>query len=435
VTQASVRRFQPLLPVAWLVAVLLAGCDEGAAPALEPTVRDSADVVIQEFPAGALRQPPVIHLAEAPDVRIGVVEGAPEYQLARPVAAARLSDGGFAVLEQGPAEVRVFDHSGRFERRIGTEGDGPGELRSPVGLVVLPGDTVLVWDRGSHRLSWFSREGTLEREQTLREPGGPRSVRRIALSPGGAIVVLGATTTEEDLGNQGRVRETWQVVPLGPNGDVGPPLGTVPGTERAIAVQRSGAGEVMSVSVQGRWWWGEGFAWASGRGVWTADQLSFEARHFDRERGLDRIVRVMAEDRPFTRALIDSLHQVELDRVLEPEIRELWRDDFEGREYPEGVPPVAAVFADAAGRVWIGLTDPPPERLPSGELPAVRRWVVFEEDGSAAGGHAAPLEPLGILTLPPRSHPLWADGEGVLLVRNDPQLDVAYVEWYPYAGG
>ena len=39
---------------------------------------------------------------------------------------------------------------------------------------------------------------------------------------------------------------------------------------------------------------------------------------------------------------------------------------------------------------------------------------------------------LGLLTLPPRSHPLWADVEGVLLVRNDTKTDVAYVEWYPY---
>jgi hypothetical protein len=48
-------------------------------------------------------------------------------------------------------------------------------------------------------------------------------------------------------------------------------------------------------------------------------------------------------------------------------------------------------------------------------------------------GATASLTPLGVLVLPPRSHPLWADDEGVLLVRSDMQLDVAYVEWYPYA--
>ena len=329
----------------------------------------------------------------------------------------------------------MFDPSGQFLHRVGRGGDGPGEFRSPVELAVLAGDTILVWDRGAQRLSWFSIEGALERERTLREPGGIRTIRRVALSPSGAVLVVGATTTEEDLGNQGRVRETWQVVPVWPRGDVGEPIGATRGTERAIQIRGSGTGDVVSVSVQGRWWWGEGFAWASDRGVWTADQLSFEARHFDPERGLDRIVRVMAEGRRFTTALIDSLHRVELNRVADQEIRELWRADFEEREYPQGVPPVASIFGDAVGRVWIGLTEPPPERLPSGERTAVRRWVVFEEDATAGGGATMSLTALGVLVLPPRSHPLWADGEGVLLVRNDTQLDVPYIEWYPYIDG
>lgn len=135
---------RPSLLVAMAVLTLLGGCGEGADPALEAVVRDSAGVLVQEFPAAVIDHPASIRLAEAPGVRIGVVEGSPEYQWTRPVAAGRLSDGGFAVLEQVPAEVRIFDRSGEFVRRVGAEGDGPGELRSPVGLAVLPGDTILV---------------------------------------------------------------------------------------------------------------------------------------------------------------------------------------------------------------------------------------------------------------------------------------------------
>ncbi|NNM04936.1 MAG: hypothetical protein HKO65_07510, partial [Gemmatimonadetes bacterium] len=404
-SRSARRNLIPILVVcSWTAA-----CRGDAGRSPGPVVRDSAGVVIQEFPAGVLATPASIRLAEVPQVRIGVVEGTPEYQWTRPVAAARLSDGGFAVLEQFPAEVRVFDRSGRFLRRVGSEGDGPAEFRSPVGIAVLSGDTILVWDRGLQRLSWFSKEGVLEREQTVGQPGGVRTVRRVALSPSGAVLVLGATTTEVELGNQGRVRETWQVVRIAPNDDRSPVLGTVPGTERAIQVQGSGDGEIGSVNVQGRWWWGEGFAWASERGVWTADQLSLEARHFDLDSGLDRVVRILAPDRPFTSALIDSLHHVELERVWDPELRDLWQADFEGRQYPQRVPPVAGVFSDMAARVWIGLTDPPPERLPSGELTAIRRWLVFEQHVPEQRGHAMNYRALGLLTLPPRSHPLWAD--------------------------
>lgn len=423
-----------------LAFALLTGCEGGAPSPEAPVSRDSAGVAIHEFPADVLQRPPSLRLEDAPEVRIGVVGGSPEYQWTRPVAAARLSDGGFAVLEQVPAEIRVFDASGAFVRRIGREGDGPGEFRSPLGIAALAGDTLVVWDRGSRRMSWFSIHGTLAREQFLPEPGGIRTIRHVALTPRGGVVVIGATTTEEELANQGRVREMWQVVPVGPGGEAGRSLGTVPGSERAIQLQGSGTGEVVSVNVQGRWWWGEGFVWASENGVWTADQLVFEARHFDLEGGLDWIVRVMAAERPFTPSLIDSLHRVELDRVADPEIRDLWRADFEEREYPPAVPPVASVFGDSGGRVWIGLPEAPPERLPSGRFTAVRRWLVFED---GAGGDAepeagmgartpSPPRALGILTLPPRSHPLWADRDGVLLVRSDPELDVAYIEWYSF---
>lgn len=419
-------------PLALLIACLtaLVGCDANEEPAPEAVVRDSAGVVIQEFPETVLEGPPLV-LAGEPAVRIGVVEGAPEYQWTHPVAAARLADGGFAVLEQTPAEVRTFDSDGRFQGRIGTEGDGPGELRAPSGLVALPGDTILVWDRRTRRLTWFSRTGSVERELTVREPGGILLARRVGLSRGGGVAMLGGTTTVEDLANRGKVRESWQVVRLEPDGE-GVSVGSVLGSERDIAIQGSATGEILSVNIRGRWWWGDGFAWGSTRGVWTADRLALEARHFDLENGLDRIVRINAEGRPFTTALIDSLHGVELERAADPEMRDRLETDFEGREYPPTVPPVAAVFADATGRVWIGLEDPPPERLPSGEHMGVRRWAVFEETEAVIRDLEA-MRFAGLITLPARSHPLYADGEGVLLVRNDEAFDVAYVEWYPFA--
>jgi len=142
----SIRAMQARFPGALLLlCALLAGCQGGAPSDGLAVVRDSAGVAIHEFPAGVLQHPPALRLADAPDVRIGAVEGAAEYQWTHPVAAARLSDGGFAVLEQLPAEIRVFDASGVFVRRIGREGDGPGEFRSPLELTALDGDTLLVW--------------------------------------------------------------------------------------------------------------------------------------------------------------------------------------------------------------------------------------------------------------------------------------------------
>lgn len=51
-------------------------------------------------------------------------------------------------------EVMVFTPEGDLVRRIGREGDGPGEFRSP-GTVGWHGDTLWVIDAVSQRITWF----------------------------------------------------------------------------------------------------------------------------------------------------------------------------------------------------------------------------------------------------------------------------------------
>ncbi|MEX2527105.1 MAG: 6-bladed beta-propeller [Gemmatimonadota bacterium] len=396
---------------------------------MQAVVRDSAGVVIQEFPAEATRTPAPFRLASQPEVSIGLLEGAPEYLWTRPTAGVRLADGGFAVAETSPAEIRVYDTSGAFVRRIGRSGDGPGEFRTPSAMTVLPGDTLVVWDARLQRLTWVTSEGVLVRDAQVVQPGGIQAIRRVTPSSGGTTFVLGSAVPRGDLENRGPVRESWSVIPMDPSGQADASLGEVPGSERDVAVQRTGPGVdgIVSIQVRGRWWWGEGFAWPSAEGVWTADRLALEARHFTTRSGLEQVVRVARQPRAFTPELIDSIHEVELSRADDPDLRRAIQDDFVGREYPATVPPLEAVFADAAGRLWLGLLEPPPGRIPSQLLPSVRTWLLFEAEGSDL-----PTAVLGTLDLPPASHPLWADGTGVLLLRADAEFDVAYVEWYPF---
>lgn len=82
-----------------------------------------------------------------------------------PENAAFMSLGGLAVapsghvyvLDAGDRSIRVFDSTGRFVRRFGRQGGGPGEFQSPVGIWV---DTLVgVSDMAQHRMSWFTLEG------------------------------------------------------------------------------------------------------------------------------------------------------------------------------------------------------------------------------------------------------------------------------------
>ncbi len=434
---SPVRSAAPAMVLLTMLSGLV-GCDAsrgsdgdaaaGSPSAVEPAVRDSAGIEIRTYPAEILAHPSPRQLAAEPDLVIGVVEGPAAYQWTRPVAALRLTGGGFAVAEQSPGELRLFDAQGTHLRTVGAAGQGPGEFRQLAGLALLPGDTLLAWDSGSLRLSWFTTEGELVRDRALEAPGGLMGIRHLAVDMHGGMLVFGPAAGWESLENRGRVRESWRAVPLDPRGEAGAPGGTMSGTERIVHVNRTGPGDdgIVSIEVQGRWWWGEGFVRGSDRGAWTGDRLVLEARHFAAGGAPgggapDRIVRVEAPARPFTRSLVDSLHAVELAAIQDPETRRRFEADMATREYPESVPPVEALFTDRDGHLWIGLTPLPRRILPSGGRTAIERWLIPE-----------PAEARGILTLPAMSHPLWADEEGVLLLRNDPDLGVAYLEWYRF---
>ena len=67
------------------------------------------------------------------------------------------ASGHIYVLDDGDRSVRVFDPAGRFVRRFGRQGGGPGEFQSPVGIWV---DSVVgVSDITQHRMSFFSLDG------------------------------------------------------------------------------------------------------------------------------------------------------------------------------------------------------------------------------------------------------------------------------------
>jgi len=67
-------------------------------------------------------------------------------------------DGRIYVLESGAQEIRVLAPDGSVERRIGREGDGPGEFRRAYAIGVS-GDTVWALDSRLDRITLFDREG------------------------------------------------------------------------------------------------------------------------------------------------------------------------------------------------------------------------------------------------------------------------------------
>jgi len=76
----------------------------------------------------------------------GAAEGVEPFFGVTPEGIATDSVGNVYVLDAGNFRVSVWNASGVYLRSVGKEGDGPGELEYPLGLVVLPGGSVMVRD-------------------------------------------------------------------------------------------------------------------------------------------------------------------------------------------------------------------------------------------------------------------------------------------------
>jgi hypothetical protein len=97
------------------------------------------------------------HVAEA--YRIGSVEGGAwdSFSLISSVA---FDEAGYLyVLDAEARRITIVDPEGGFVRAFGRQGDGPGELRIPRAVTVLPSGDVAVADPGQRGILLFTPEG------------------------------------------------------------------------------------------------------------------------------------------------------------------------------------------------------------------------------------------------------------------------------------
>jgi hypothetical protein len=148
--------------VAGLATVL--ACAESLAPvSQDPLLIDSAGVsiVVSRHPKSddlrgwAIDPEPTLVLESRGDVVLHWIRGA-----------VRRSDGTIVLVSESTSELLFFASDGAFVRRVGREGDGPGEFRGAFYLRRTTGDTLVVTDRSTGRISWFDGEGDFIRQQS-----------------------------------------------------------------------------------------------------------------------------------------------------------------------------------------------------------------------------------------------------------------------------
>src|SRR5688572_2500277 len=100
------------------------------------------------------------------ELAIGQVDGPQEYAFGRIYHAAPAPDGAFFLYDVNDGQIRRYDARGRFTGRIGRKGGGPGEYQGVGGMLVDASGSLVVYDPGSMRITWFGPDGKSRREFT-----------------------------------------------------------------------------------------------------------------------------------------------------------------------------------------------------------------------------------------------------------------------------
>jgi hypothetical protein len=390
------RRFELLV----LGAVIpLCGCGAGETRGVGAVVRDSAGVRIVENHRARWREGERWSVEAVPTLQLGVVEGEQAQMFGRVVDALRLPDGTIVVADGGNIDVRFFDGEGRFLRRVGREGKGPGEFEGITQLASCDGDSVIAWDPWLRRASIFDAQGTLGRSFALESPSAGRSVYgRWECGAGGEVVLMGWPSYDGI--PQGLFRPA-QPVALANVGDgrITVALGEVAGDDRYGTPGGSGPAPLGHRTVVAM---GVGRAYLG-----TGD--GYEIRGYRLDGTLDLLLRRPDAVRAITREDLARYREEELAQVSDPDRRRERERMLLEMEFPTTFPAYEALRTDPDGHLWVQSYPRP------GEYGA--EWAVFEPDGEWLGDVRMP-EGLEVYEIG-RDYVLgrWQDEVGVNYVR------------------
>ena len=396
------------VPSRWVVVGLLAvgnaACSAGEQPRVRAVVRDSAGITIVENSVPLWRDEEEWRLTAEPVVQIGVVMGAPEYQLHNVVGATRLADGRIAVANGSSGEIRLYDPSGRFISLAGRPGEGPGEFGS-LGMLFRLGDSLVAYDYQLRRLSIFDDEGTFARSFTLEVPPG-----RSGLSPRGALAdrTLLVSTIRifvHDEAKPGVSRDTALYLRYDFDGALVDSIGRFPGVQHLVRVN----GEAMSVSSLP---FGSRASTAiGGSGFFYGASDSYEIRRYAADGTLEMLIRRLVEPRRVTPEDVSGYKEQVLTAVG-PRNRQAAERMLAEIPFPETMPAFAQLQVDAAGNLWVEEYRSPADRHPP-------RWTIFDPTGQM----------LGTIETPDR-FTIFEIGEDYVLGRWIDNFDIEYVRLY-----
>lgn len=170
-----------------LAATATVGCDGPAASVGgDALVRDSAGIQIAEHPGDPGTVAPPLTLAEPVFVH-GSRPG--DHLFDRIVDGAVLPDGSVVIADIGASEIVRIEPDGGSSVVLAGSGQGPGEVRFPIGVHALGGDSVLVEDDGNGKFLVLRGRDVAGVVSVAGDPQLARGLRAHSVDPDGHLLM------------------------------------------------------------------------------------------------------------------------------------------------------------------------------------------------------------------------------------------------------
>ena len=276
------------------------------------------------------------------DLEIGELEGDDAYLFSRIASVAADPLGRILVTDRGISEVRVFDPDGSFLFRFGGEGDGPDEFRVPCCLGFSPEGEL--WVRQEPRYTAFELgdAGVRSLRTVRRLFSGQGGFAPVTFDAEGRLIDIGSLPSTDGRLMSGRVH-------INPDGSADTVRMEEPAAaregRRTVQISFNGfSGQRYLYQPFGAFWWmahGPGGAWAAA----TSTAYSIELHGSDGS--VSEITGPSTPGPPLSPAEQDYARD-RLQRDME--VTNLDEPAF---EVPETKAPLADIFFDQAGRLWV----------------------------------------------------------------------------------
>jgi hypothetical protein len=383
-------RLLALLPMLALPACTGAGAGGSTPGRWEAVVDTLGDTIVVRTLAGS-EWPDTATLV--PELSIGVFDGAEEEMFGNVRAIAVAPDGEIFVLDRHVPTVRRFGPDGTYRGSIGREGGGPGELRRPEAMALLPDGRLLVRDPGNARINVYDRDGGLLPSWRLPSGGGFNTSTPVSVDTAG-------NSYTPILLRQGDVTEwRWGLAHFAPDGSHADtlPVPTWAYTAPTLVARREGSSSSTSVpfSPQVGWTFSPHGYFVAGIGT------DYRIDLFRTGAPLLRIERV------WTPVPVQPEEEAEQEhRIIENFKRSFGSWRWNGPPIPDTKPPFGAILVGDDGRIWVQVSQPGYEWRTEAEAreeeartgnPQTRFrerivYDVFEPDGRYLGSVRAPDE-------------------------------------------